>query len=325
LHRRLLDVLADPDTGEPLALSDDRGHDWIEDGELVTSSGRTYPIVRGVPRFVSSEDYSSSFGLQWNRFASVQLDSATGASYSQRRFDEEVGWSADEMDGAWIVDAGCGAGRFADIVAGRGAHVVAVDLSAAVEVVGERARTSPNLHPIQADLRRLPLRPGAVAGLYSIGVLQHTPDPIASARRLVELLPSSGRFALTIYGRKRWTKLYAKYWWRPLTTRMRPERLLAVIEGLMPLLFPLTSVLFSLPVLGRLFQFVIPVANYVDRSDLPRHTRYQEAILDTFDMLAPRYDRPVTADEVEQGLRGLVDALEVRSRVPVVVRGARRA
>jgi hypothetical protein len=80
-----------------------------------------------------------------------------------------------------------------------------------------------------------------------------------------------------------------------------------------------------LPFVGRLFQFVIPVANYVDRPEVSRDIRYQEAILDTFDMLAPSFDRPVTAGEIDDALRGLVDGLEFRSRVPVVVQGVRSA
>ena len=180
------------------------------------------------------------------------------------------------------------------------------------------------VHVVQADLRSLPFRRQIVRHLYSIGVLQHTPDPIESARTLVRFLPSKGRFAFTIYGRAPWTKFYSKYWVRPLTTRMEPERLLRVVERAMPVLYPVTSALFRLPMLGHLFRFLIPVANYVERRDLPPSIRYEEAILDTFDMLSPRYDNPVTLNEVVQGLAGLVSSLEYLSWVPVVIRGVRR-
>ncbi|HEX2025655.1 MAG TPA: class I SAM-dependent methyltransferase, partial [Actinomycetota bacterium] len=150
-----------------------------------------------------------------------------------------------------------------------------------------------------------------------------TPDPIDSARALVRFLPPKGRFAFTIYGRAPWTKLYSKYWVRPLTTRMEPQRLLHLVERAMPVLYPTTSALFRLPMLGHLFRFLIPVANYVEKDDLPRSIRYEEAILDTFDMLSPRYDNPVTLQEVVRGLAGLVDSIQYRSAVPVVIRGIR--
>jgi len=31
--------------------------------------GQTYPIVRGLPRFVPASNYAQSFGFQWNRYA----------------------------------------------------------------------------------------------------------------------------------------------------------------------------------------------------------------------------------------------------------------
>lgn len=323
MRRRLVEVLADPANGDPLTLLNDDGADPITDGELVSAGGRRFPILRGIPRFVDPENYSQSFGLQWNRFARTQLDSATGAAYSRIRFETEVGWSRKELDRQWVIDAGCGSGRFAEIAADNDAEVLAVDLSSAVEAAQANLGHRPNVHVVQADIRQLPFRPQMVRRLYSLGVLQHTPDPLVTACALVGFLPPGGSFALTVYARRPWTRLYSKYWLRPVTTRLPPEKLLGIIERLMPVLFPLTSVLYSAPGLGRAFQFVLPVANYVDRRDLPKAIRYHETILDTFDMLAPKFDRPVTPEGMEQALAGLAGHLEFVSRVPVVVRGTR--
>lgn len=295
----------------------------IESGTLESPDGKRYPIVGGIPRFVEHDPYAANFGLQWNRFARVQLDSHTGATYSRDRFLNETGWTADDIRGRWVVDAGCGSGRFAEIASGLGAEVIAIDLSSAVDATAGNLVDRNNVHVIQGDIRKLPLRAGAVEHLYSIGVLQHTDDPLGTALRLVEFLPPGGQFALTIYARRRWTKLYSKYLVRPLTRRLPPRTLLRMIERSMPLLFPVTNVLFSLPVLGRLFAVAIPVANYVDRTDLARQVRYEETILDTFDMLAPRYDSPVTAEEVEAALAGVATELHFVHRVPVEVRGRR--
>jgi hypothetical protein len=76
------------------------------------------------------------------------------------------------------------------------------------------------------------------------------------------------------------------------------------IETTMPVVFPITSALFRLPVLGKAFRFAIPVANYVDERRLNRQQRYAWALLDTFDMLSPRYDQPQTQAEVEEALTG---------------------
>jgi hypothetical protein len=57
-----------------------------------------------------------------------------------------------------------------------------------------------------------------------------------------------------------------------------------------------------LPVIGRAFAFVVPVANYVKLSQLRMGQRYRLALLDTFDRLAPDYDRPLTEREVRESL-----------------------
>ena len=83
---------------------------------------------------------------------------------------------------------------------------------------------------------------------------------------------------------------------------MKKETLLSSIERAMPLLFPLTNVLFRAPLIRPFFKFAIPVANYVTEPALTRRQRYTWAVLDTFDMLSPQYDLPRTQEEVEQAL-----------------------
>ena len=93
------------------------------DGDVVrgtltcTACSAAYPIESGIPRFVPRDNYASSFGYQWNLFKAEQLDSANGTDLSAQRFFSETGWSAADMAGKWLLDAGCGAGRFLDVVA----------------------------------------------------------------------------------------------------------------------------------------------------------------------------------------------------------------
>lgn len=321
MHRKLLDVLADPVTREPLRLLDDTGADWIEEGTLVGSGDRRYPIVRGIPRFVEG-GYAQSFGLQWNRFDRVQLDSASGDRSSTDRFVQEVGWGP-ELGGQWVVDAGCGAGRFAEVAASFGAEVLAVDISDAVEAAARNLRHLPNVHVVQADIAALPFRPEKIRNVFSVGVLQHTPDPPGVARSIVEFLGAKGRFSFTIYGRRPWTRLNAKYLVRPLTRRLPPKTLLGAIEKVMPVLFPVTTVLFRLPLVGRVMRFCIPIANYTGYPGAQRTWLYQQAVLDTYDMLAPRFDRPMTPKELSGAIGDLCETLEVRSAIPLVVHGVR--
>jgi SAM-dependent methyltransferase len=330
MHVDLLEILREPVTGAALRLVDATTSDGeVGSGALVTAAGARYPIVNGIPRFVKSDGYAKSFGDQWNKFRAVQLDSATGRSRSEARFDDETRWTARELAGKWVLDAGCGAGRFAQIAVRRGARLVALDLSSAVEATAKTlkenaAATGGRFDVIQASLLEPPFAKGSFDFAYSLGVIQHTPDPERGIREVVGCVRPGGRFAFAIYGRKPWTKLNSKYLIRPLTRRLPEHTLLRVIETSMPVLFPITDVLFRLPALGTLARFTIPVANYVDNVDFTRDQRYAEAVLDTFDMLAPRYDSPMTASEVEHELRAVAaKSWAFQSRVPVVLRGER--
>jgi SAM-dependent methyltransferase len=324
VRERLLEVLADPATGTPLRLEKVKRRDGrIHEGTLVSDvTGARFPIVRGIPRFVGANNYTSSFGLQWNLFRDSQLDSVTGATRSQARFDAELGWSRQELAGRWTLDAGCGAGRFAEIAAARGANLVALDASLAVEAAAETLRAHPDIDVVQGNILEPPFREGAFEFAYSIGVIQHTSDRNRAIAAVIRSLSRRGQFGFSIYARRPWTRLNGKYLLRPITTRVTAQKLLSAIETSMPVLFPLTDRLFKLPLLGKVARFTIPVANYVDNGEFTREQRYREAILDTFDMLSPQYDVPMVWQEVDDALKMAgASRWEFRTTVPINVVG----
>jgi SAM-dependent methyltransferase len=327
VRQELLDILAEPATGAPLRLVNARynGQGTLEEGELVSDqTGRSFPIVRGIPRFVAAKNYADNFGMQWNRFRQVQIDSENRADVSRKRFDNSAAWDAAELDGKLLLDAGCGAGRFAEIAAARGAYVVGLDISSAVDAARMTLTRFPNVDLVQASITEPPFRPGTFDYAYCIGVVQHTPAPPETIASVIRMLRQGGRFAFVIYARRPWTKLHSKYLMRPITRRLPPAMLLWLIEKSMPIMFPVTDKLFRLPVAGKLFGFTLPIATYIDRDYLPREQRYREAILDTFDMLSPRYDSPMKPVEVEEALRDVgVKSWTFKERIPINCVGVR--
>jgi protein-L-isoaspartate O-methyltransferase len=95
--------------------------------------GCTFPIIGHIPRFAFSEDYASSFGLQWNQYRTTQLDSHTGLTISRDRLTRLLGGALDMVKDKKVLEAGCGAGRFSEILLEAGAYLYAIDLSTAVE------------------------------------------------------------------------------------------------------------------------------------------------------------------------------------------------
>ena len=77
----------------------------VESGSLgCNSCRRSYPIVRGVPRFVESDGYVKSFSYEWNRWNDVQLDVVNGRAESEETFIEKTGLTTRRRP--WQAGAG---------------------------------------------------------------------------------------------------------------------------------------------------------------------------------------------------------------------------
>ena len=115
---------------QTVTLSPTNSKDSLE----CSACGRKYLIRNHILRFVEDADnYAKNFGKQWLRFRETQIDRLAGHTLSTDRFNRDTGWSHSFMSSKWVLDAGCGAGRFTDVMAQKGANVVAVDLSLAVD------------------------------------------------------------------------------------------------------------------------------------------------------------------------------------------------
>jgi SAM-dependent methyltransferase len=257
---------------------------------LCTNCGATIPIVRGVPRFVPSDDYASSFGFQWNVHARTQLDSFTGLPISRDRLFQTTKWPT-ELAGETILEAGSGAGRFTEVLVTTGATVISCDLSSAVDANYRNNGGGENLLIAQASLLDLPIRARAMGKVICIGVLQHTPDPAQSFACLAECVKPGGELVIDVYAARLRSLLSWKYLLRPVTKRMDGERLYRLIERVTPVLFPLSNALYRL--FGQFGLRMLPIVHYPELKLSPALS-LRWAILDTFDMYSPAHDHPQT-------------------------------
>jgi SAM-dependent methyltransferase len=275
LHR------SDPDTGGDLVE--------IESGELCCAECRaTYPIVRGVPRFVGAENYADSFGFQWNRHRETQLDSYTGFSISRDRLFGTTLWN-DDLAGETLLEAGSGSGRFTEILAQTGARVFTFDFSSAVDANRANTKRFANVNLFQADIFSIPVRKGSFDKVICLGVLQHTPDPALAFQSLLECVRPGGELVIDVYRKDLVGLLSWKYALRPLTRRMRKERLYDLVHSAVPPLIPVSRQLRR--VAGRAGARLVPISEY-SHLGLPPELNEQWAILDTFDLYSPAHDHP---------------------------------
>ncbi|MCK5506315.1 MAG: class I SAM-dependent methyltransferase, partial [Thermodesulfovibrionia bacterium] len=149
VHDKLLSTLACPICNEKLEKDS-------SSFKCTGNSEHVFPVIRDIPRFVASDDYVDSFSFEWNTHNRTQLDSFRNDDSSKQQFIKTTGFSADQLKGKLVLDAGIGAGRYSDIVSRWGALVVGIDLSYAVEAARANFNDRQNVLVVQADISKLP-------------------------------------------------------------------------------------------------------------------------------------------------------------------------
>ncbi|MGH3134771.1 MAG: methyltransferase domain-containing protein [Gaiellaceae bacterium] len=206
MKRELVEDLVCPVSSHPLLVESEADTCNVEAGELVcVGCDRRWPIRHGIPRLVPPEldeqqrKTASAFGWQWQHFVEMHPE------FEDQFLDWVHPIEPEFFREKRVLDAGCGIGRHAYYAASYGAReVVAVDLSDAVETAGRTLAELDNVHVVQGDLFRLPLRTAAEGGgfdlVYSIGVLHHLSDPAEGFRRLLDYVRPGGTIAVWVYG-----------------------------------------------------------------------------------------------------------------------------
>ena len=326
MHVELLSILRCPSTGQELELTEPeyRGS-RVYSGWLSTKDGaHRYPVRGFIPRFSPESNYADNFGMQWNKFRKTQLDSSSGKPISSNRFWGSTGWSPEAISGRRVLDAGCGAGRFAEVAVRAGANVVALDYSSAVDACYANLAQYDNVDVVQGDIYCLPFAEESFPYVYSLGVLQHTPDVARAFAALPPMVVRGGKLCVDFYGRRFGTLLHSKYLLRPFTKRLPKERLLHALEGAVPVMLPVSRAVGSIPFVGRALKRLVPVANYGGVYPLTPQQIKEWALLDTFDMLAPQYDQPQSAKTVQAWLQNAgLSRIEVFQAGHLVARGTK--
>jgi SAM-dependent methyltransferase len=255
-----------------------------EQGTLTCPARHTFPIERGVPRFVQDAAYTDSFSYEWQRFRTTQLDSQTGRTDTRDRLQASLNFPLDDLSGKLVLDAGCGVGRFAEIVQRYGGEYVGLDYSLAIDAASANVGRLEHVHLVQADLLQLPFASDTFDLVFSLGVLHHTPDPRRAFGALPRVLKPGGSLSITVYDAGNKVYVHNSRFWRRFTTRM-PRRALHMLSyAAVPLYY-----LWTLPVLGWLLRGVAFIS-------LERDWRWR--VLDTFDWYSPRYQSWHTHHEV---------------------------
>lgn len=171
------------------------GNAEIENGELICSKcGEKYPIVRGIPRFVETGDYTESFGYEWNKLNWLREE-------DEQEFFTITDLKRDDLRGKVVLDAGCGGGRIARFASNYCSEFIGFDYSNSVDKAYELCKNNSNTNFVQCDVNRHPFRPGFFDIVISHGVLHHTPNTKKSFDNLPSLVKQGGVLYVAVFGK----------------------------------------------------------------------------------------------------------------------------
>jgi 2-polyprenyl-3-methyl-5-hydroxy-6-metoxy-1,4-benzoquinol methylase len=254
------------------------------------------------------DDLNESFAIQWDKFWDVQLDSRNGTTQSRDRLLEQSQMKPEDFRGKTVLEVGCGAGRFTEVLLAMGARIVSFDYSAAVDVnarVRAEAIERGDLLCGQGDVFELPVKKRAFDIVLCYGVIQHTADAPRALTSLWEHVAPGGRLLVDRYQLDLQHVMPFKYALRPLTKRLPPHMLLKAIETYCRAAVPVQEAVLSRLtgngikrwlrlVVNRSPNSVYPINLWVNGELVDRSTAFRWSVLDTFDQYAPAFDDPCT-------------------------------
>jgi 2-polyprenyl-3-methyl-5-hydroxy-6-metoxy-1,4-benzoquinol methylase len=203
MRERLLELIECRDCGSSFELTAteiDPGGEIISGSLACARCAERFPILRGIPRFIegikSEADlrkvYADSFGHQWTTYNWLRDE-------DEFEFRQITDLNPEDLAGKTVLDAGCGGGRLARVIAPHCKEFVGLDYSIAVDKAYELCKNDPHAHFIQCDINRQPFKKALFDFVYSHGVLHHTPDTKRSFDNLPALVKPGGMMYIAVF------------------------------------------------------------------------------------------------------------------------------
>ncbi len=303
MHKKFLKIFKCPYSNKNLLLDITKEkEDIILDGYLYTDDTKyKYPIINGIPRFVDSNNYSKSFGWQWKKWSKVQFEENNIGkpmqNHTTEMFNAITEMNYSNLSNDYILEIGCGSGRFLDILKNKNCTIIGIDNSESIDVTYKNLENvdKTKLLLVQCDTYNLPFKDSSFNHIYSIGVLHHTPNPTKIINNIFKILKSKGSFSLTVYNKNSYYSLPNVNMWRKFFNFLHP------FLGFYPaLIYSYFTVIFLRPItrLNKIFDILIripfPFCNEKD---------FKWSLLDTFDSVTPKYQNTYETYEVYNWLK----------------------
>lgn len=276
--------------------------------------------VENVPWFIDRDNYAAAFGDQWQRWDLTQFDSHTGLPISEGRMRRVLGPLWDNLEGRHVIELGCGAGRFTEILLAQGAFVTSIDLSSAVQTNSRLFRSQPRHRAAGASILDLPFEPEQFDLAFCLGVLQHTPNPRRSLGALWRQVKPGGWAVFDQYRHNASTWTRSAWIFRAVLLRLDREIAMKATDKLVDRLLPIHRRIAryrSLEIgLNRLSPITAHFAGYPGLSD---EDQLAWAQLNTHDNLTDVYKHHTTTRKMRENLELLHPSESTIRKLPYTV------
>jgi 2-polyprenyl-3-methyl-5-hydroxy-6-metoxy-1,4-benzoquinol methylase len=271
------------------------------------------------------ENVARTFGYEWRTFHEGQFEDDTVFGRTPEEdwqyFLGGLGVTESELAGKSVLDAGCGSGRLTRQIAEHGAGIViGVDMNDAVEHVYRSTRDAENVHIVQGNIMRLPLKQHVFDLVWSNGVIHHTPDAAACHRALSRVVRPGGTLYVWVYARR----------FSPFKLAKDVADIIKISKLPEPALLTLCRVLaYPSLALMSLYRAIVhsPLVRSTPRLEwTSRRRTLKELRLTWFDTLSPQYDTTHSETEVVGWFRSAgFDNISAIEEPKVGVRGILRS
>lgn len=245
-----------------------RDGDHVEEGVLWAGEEIWYPIIDGVPCFLTGAlepdltEFARKHSLPPRQNTPQRVEAAeqaiTNKTFSDkwRRFKSYghepqhqaflFGWYAKKFglndqqelpafyrDRKRVLEVGPGSGFNTKFIAENcTGEVVALDVSDAAHTTFENTRHLLNCTVVQADLMLAPFPDGHFDLIVADGVLHHTPNTRAAVEALYEKLAPGGQFYFYLYRKMGAARVFCDEYIRSHFMKLSPEKCYEACEGL---------------------------------------------------------------------------------------------
>ena len=249
--------------------------------------------------YTSDDQGVKNFGKQWRDYRNVQIDSINKFSLSKDYLSEITLNDLSDFKNKNILEIGCGAGRFTEYFAKYAKLCVSIDLSDAVFF--NVSKNNVNVKLAKANFLDLEAKKKFDI-VFCRGVIQHTPDPKQSIKKIHEFVKKNGLVIFDIYKMPKIGLFHPKYLlWRPLIQKLFTyEQFEDFLKKNIYWLLSLKRFLDILFFQKKFFSdCLIPIWDYNKKYKLTKDQLKKLSILDTLDGLYAKYDKPMKYDQVK--------------------------